>query len=166
MAYNERMNTQANETRQEDNINSKDFLIGALVGGMVGAAAALFLAPKTGKELRTDLNEQAAVLKEKTGHLKDTAMTKGSELASAAKEKTSTLTQSVSKQSSGLVEKVKGMSGKSGSQSDDSSAEEEAFTETVPSGSAAMLSEEDGESIQQKLEETKNAFDETEMKYR
>ncbi|TYS45347.1 YtxH domain-containing protein [Bacillus infantis] len=166
MAYNERITTQANETRQEDNINSKDFLIGALVGGMVGAAAALFLAPKTGKELRTDLNEQAAVLKEKTGHLKDTAMTKGSELASAAKEKTSTLTQSVSKQSSGLVEKVKGMSGKAGSQSDDSSEEEEAFTETVPSGSAAMLSEEDGESIQQKLEETKNAFDETEMKYR
>jgi gas vesicle protein len=166
MAYNERMNTQTTETRSDDSINSKDFLIGALIGGMVGAAAALFLAPKTGKELRTDLNEQAAVLKEKTGHLKESAMTKGSELASAAKEKTSTLTQNVSKQSSGLVEKVKGMSGKAGSQTDATSDDEEAFTETVPSDSAAVLSEEDGDSIQQKLEETKNAFDETEMKYR
>lgn len=49
----------------KDGINSKDFLIGTLIGGIVGATTALFLAPKSGKELRDDLNTQANALKEK-----------------------------------------------------------------------------------------------------
>lgn len=49
----------------ESNVNVKDFVIGAFVGGIVGAAAALFLAPKTGKELRDDVATQASQIKEK-----------------------------------------------------------------------------------------------------
>ena len=41
------------------------FLVGAIVGGVLGAAAALFLAPKTGKEMREDFTSQASQLKEK-----------------------------------------------------------------------------------------------------
>ena len=41
------------------------FLFGAIVGGVIGAAAALFLAPKTGKEMREDFTTQASQLKEK-----------------------------------------------------------------------------------------------------
>ena len=33
---------------ERDSINSKDFMIGALIGGMIGAATALFMAPKRG----------------------------------------------------------------------------------------------------------------------
>ncbi len=46
-------------------MNTKDFLIGTLVGGIVGATTALFLAPKSGKELRSDISEQAYNAKEK-----------------------------------------------------------------------------------------------------
>lgn len=53
----------------KDGINSKDFLIGTLIGGIIGATTALFLAPKSGKELRDDLNTQANALKEKTDRL-------------------------------------------------------------------------------------------------
>lgn len=39
----------------KDGINSKDFLIGTLIGGIIGATTALFLAPKSGKELRDEI---------------------------------------------------------------------------------------------------------------
>ncbi|MDQ0176859.1 YtxH domain-containing protein [Bacillus chungangensis] len=85
MANNESKNNQNNQ------IDTKDFLIGALVGGIVGAATALLLAPKSGKELRSDINEQVSNLKEKTDHWKDAAVEKSSEMAAAAKEKTTQL---------------------------------------------------------------------------
>jgi gas vesicle protein len=55
------------EVKSED--TSSSFLLGALIGGLVGAAAAIFLAPKSGKELRSTLNNQAGTLKEKTVQL-------------------------------------------------------------------------------------------------
>ena len=67
--------------------NSKNFILGALVGSIAGAVTALLLTPKSGKELRSDLNEQVEVLKEKSVQYKDVAYTKGSELAAVAKEK-------------------------------------------------------------------------------
>ena len=51
----------------DNNMNTKDFVIGALIGGIVGAASALLLAPKSGKELRQDLNHQA--LSDQSSHL-------------------------------------------------------------------------------------------------
>ncbi|MFP7299472.1 YtxH domain-containing protein [Neobacillus niacini] len=56
-----------NQNKSED--SSSSFLLGALIGGLVGAAAAIFLAPKTGKDLRSTLNNQAETLKEKTVQL-------------------------------------------------------------------------------------------------
>lgn len=38
---------------------TKGFLIGALIGGAVGAAAALLTAPKSGKELRDDISTKS-----------------------------------------------------------------------------------------------------------
>ena len=60
----------------DDNSGAGSFLMGAIVGGVIGAAAALFLAPKTGREMRDDFSEQAV-------HLKN----KGIELSSVAKDK-------------------------------------------------------------------------------
>jgi len=56
-----------NQNKSED--SSSSFLLGALIGGLVGAAAAIFLAPKSGKEIRSTLNNQAGTLKEKTVQL-------------------------------------------------------------------------------------------------
>lgn len=57
--------------------NSRDFITGAIVGGLAGALAAFLLAPKSGKELRGTLNEQTSTLVGKTDKLRETAMTKG-----------------------------------------------------------------------------------------
>lgn len=42
------------------------FLIGAVLGGLIGAGAALLLAPKSGEETRKDLKQKADEMKVKT----------------------------------------------------------------------------------------------------
>ena len=99
----------ANENQKDfvredkNDINAKDFMIGALIGGMLGAAAALLLAPKSGKELRDDINDGAKLLSDKTEKLRQTAIEKGTEFAEAAKTKTNTLSEKVSKQSATIL---------------------------------------------------------------
>jgi gas vesicle protein len=58
---------ETNQNKSED--SSSSFLLGALIGGLVGAAAAIFLAPKSGRELLSTLNNQAGTIKEKTTQL-------------------------------------------------------------------------------------------------
>lgn len=71
---------------ENKNSSGKKFLLGAVVGGVVGAVTALLLAPKSGKEMRSDINEQASVLKERSLELKDTAVERGNEWIAVAKE--------------------------------------------------------------------------------
>ncbi|WP_010174246.1 YtxH domain-containing protein [Bacillus coahuilensis] len=73
----------------------RDFVLGAVLGGLVGAATALFLAPKPGKELREDMNSQASNLKVKATEWKETAVTKGSSIVEATKDKTASLQTSI-----------------------------------------------------------------------
>jgi len=100
-----------------DQINSKDFLIGSLIGGIIGATAALFLAPKSGRELRQDLNQGASEVKdrasewssiaqEKGVELKNKAYEKGSELKDKAMSSTSDLTKKVSESTQNLTSQV------------------------------------------------------------
>jgi gas vesicle protein len=143
--------------RETDNNNSRDFVTGAIVGGLAGALAALLLAPKSGKELRGSLNEQTSSLKNKS-----------SDLASVAKEKASGLKDTVSQQSSTIVNKVKDMKTKSGNTSQNTDVDEGELQE-VPTSMAETSSMENthtatGEEIQRKLEETQKAFDDTENK--
>lgn len=81
---------------REETINMKDFIIGALIGGIVGAATGLLLAPKTGRDLRSDVASQAITIRDK-----------GVELSSTAKEKTVKLSNQLKEQSVSLVDKVK-----------------------------------------------------------
>ena len=99
---------------EEETVNIKDFVIGALVGGIVGAAAGLLLAPKAGRELRDDVAHQAV-------HLKDKSM----ELSSTAKEKTTQLSQQLKEQSTQLVDKVKSKSSKTPTVFDDGTVSSE-----------------------------------------
>ncbi|CAM3968205.1 YtxH domain-containing protein [Mesobacillus thioparans] len=138
-----------------NNSNSRDFVTGAIVGGLAGALAALLLAPKSGKELRGSLNEQSSTLKNKSV-----------DLASVAKEKASGLKETVTQQSSNLVSKVKDMKNQNGTTS---SVSEEDQLQEVPTSMAETSSMDHthtatGEEIQKKLEETQKAFDETENK--
>lgn len=114
------------------------FLLGAVVGGVIGAATALFLAPKTGKEMRDDLTTQAGQIKEKSIELsaiaKDKATEYGSvakdkatEFATTAKEKTEEVSKTIQEQSGQLADKVKSI------KNNDSAAGEKAedFVEDV-----------------------------------
>ncbi|MBM7578978.1 YtxH domain-containing protein [Jeotgalibacillus terrae] len=96
----------------EKNNNSRDFVLGALIGSIAGAVTALFLAPKSGGEFRQELNTQAGRLKDRSYEWKDQAVTKSSEMAALAKEKSAVISKNVQDQSSGVMDKVKSLRSK------------------------------------------------------
>lgn len=53
-------------SNQNDGIRLKDFLLGAVVGGVVGATVALLTSPKSGKEMREDLKSGVENMKERS----------------------------------------------------------------------------------------------------
>jgi gas vesicle protein len=75
--------------------NSRVFLVGAVIGGVLGATAALLLAPKAGKELREDLSEAYENLSEKA-----------QDLAETASKRSHSFAKNVSSQTSGWMEKA------------------------------------------------------------
>ena len=59
---------------QQDN-QAGTFIIGALLGGAVGAVAALLLAPKSGRDLRQDIAERSEDIVDKAqGYFKEDVM--------------------------------------------------------------------------------------------
>lgn len=83
---------------EENNGLTKGFLIGLLAGGVIGAITALLYAPKSGKELRSEIKKKANDLAENASDYMKTAQKKTLEminkgkrhsegLASGAKEK-------------------------------------------------------------------------------
>ncbi|WP_394235592.1 YtxH domain-containing protein [Niallia oryzisoli] len=155
MAGNERMNYELKKDKSsESRMSTKDFLLGSLIGAAVGSLTALLLAPKSGKELRVDLNNQAYQLREKTDHIRESVSIKGNELTSTVKDKTSAISRKVSEQSVDLVKKVKGFA-----------SESETDASTNPVDELFERNNHSESDIQKKLEETKRAFDETESKF-
>jgi|HigsolmetaGSP11D_1036233.scaffolds.fasta_scaffold42054_2 Gas vesicle protein len=65
-------------------MNGKDFLLGAVTGAVLGAVTALLFAPKTGRELRSDIVEQYHQVSQK-----------GQELAGKAKQVAEHLVQDI-----------------------------------------------------------------------
>ncbi|GGA37219.1 YtxH domain-containing protein [Psychrobacillus lasiicapitis] len=141
-----------NETRdnvyREEEVNGKDFIIGVFIGGIIGAATALLLAPKTGSELRGNLSTQAGQLKEKT-----------LDLSSTAKEKTSQISKQLQEQSGQLVDKVKSIKGQPTSPLDDGTASYEGeepmdYMETISNTTDEVTAEqEDTTAVAEALKE-------------
>ncbi|HWO96338.1 MAG TPA: YtxH domain-containing protein [Bacillus sp. (in: firmicutes)] len=146
-------------SKDKEGLSSKDFLLGTMIGGLVGAATALLLAPKTGRELRSDINDQATYVRLKTEQMKHSALEKGQDLAVTAKDKTAQFSDAISLRSSQVVNKVKEIRKPNG--------EEE---EEMPKASMQVLEDEiehqptssEKNDIQRKLDEAKQAFDEVE----
>lgn len=139
--------------------NGKDFIIGSLVGGLVGAATALFLAPKSGKEIRDNLSEQASVMKNRTGKLTNDALEKSSGLASLAKEKTSSLSQVVTEQSSQIMDKVRSITKTTESEDQAEFVEKEITNalEELTEGSDGQKEEASVEESNENTQETKQS---------
>ncbi|MFD0673997.1 YtxH domain-containing protein [Cohnella sp. GCM10027633] len=76
--------------------NNKGTMKGVLIGGIVGAAAALLLAPKSGKELRGDI-------KDKYGSVHERA----SQLVKETGRKTQELAKQVGDQASNIADKTR-----------------------------------------------------------
>ncbi|QTD41388.1 YtxH domain-containing protein [Sporosarcina sp. Te-1] len=129
--------------KEEESSSAGSFLLGALVGGVIGAAAALFLAPKSGQEMREDFSEQASQLKNKSIELTSVAKDKATEFTAAAKDKTDGLTKTIQEQSGQLVDKVKSMANKTTIPMDD--------------GTASSEGEEAMDYVENKAEENKEA---------
>jgi len=159
MSNREYESREMNQSRNEESSNS--FLIGALIGGMVGAAAALLFAPKSGKELRSTLSSQPGSIKDTTVHLRENVMAKGNELVT----KTSSLSQGLIQQSSELLNKVKG---KNRTENMEESMQNYIPIHHLKENSNQNKSVEskslDNSDIQKKLEEAQKAFDEEESK--
>ncbi len=67
--------------KEELEVKERSFLVPFLVGGLVGAALGLLLAPKPGREMRKQIKDFAVDTREKMG----TAIDKGKELYGEAK---------------------------------------------------------------------------------
>lgn len=76
--------------------NGKDLLVGAVIGGAVGAITALLFAPKSGKELRGDIAQQVKAAADKT-----------QQFAGQVSDKTQQVAKQVGAQTSEWVGKIK-----------------------------------------------------------
>jgi|SRR5699024_2324676 len=94
--------------------NNLSFITGALIGSVVGAGLALVFAPKTGRELRSDINRGTRQAMDKADDLRVTVQEKGSEYMDQArikgselKEKSSEMTKQVTEKSKDVAQDVK-----------------------------------------------------------
>ncbi|MGZ3749441.1 MAG: YtxH domain-containing protein, partial [Pseudobdellovibrionaceae bacterium] len=62
-----------------------DFLKGFVIGGVLGALAGIFLAPKSGKELRSDLKEKGSEVLKDSKEIYADANTKAKKIIEEAK---------------------------------------------------------------------------------
>jgi len=67
--------------------NSRDFLKGLIIGGLIGAAAGILFAPKSGKETREDISRKTQDLLSRAKEEYESAMEKSKKAYEAAIEK-------------------------------------------------------------------------------
>ncbi|WP_068467946.1 YtxH domain-containing protein [Candidatus Protochlamydia phocaeensis] len=71
-----------------NHINSKEFLVGAAVGSLLGGVAALLTAPKSGKRLRGDINNMYCDLSDRTQDVAQQVSKRGKSLAKSMSSQT------------------------------------------------------------------------------
>ena len=146
----------------DEKIGTKEFLVGAIVGSVVGAAAAIWFTQKPRKDLKEALNEHTAVMKEKAESLQKSAKLKVSDLTALTREKSNTLTQSLTQQSNELLSKLNNKNTPIDRQVEFIPIGEEVSKLKKPK--KMTVTSIGDERIKQMLSETKMAFDETERK--
>jgi gas vesicle protein len=72
---------------EEEEACTKDFMIGGLAGGFLGAIAGLLLAPKSGEELRQDIMDTYEDVSDKTEDMANDITRKGKAFAKKARKK-------------------------------------------------------------------------------
>ena len=119
-----------------NNDNGGSFAVGFLIGGLVGAAAALLLAPKKGSETRSDLLERSQAMRSRAEELAAQARTEAQDRAAvgiaSARERIGPTYEGVRERVTPVVEQVSARIARSnsdasgGSDSDEQSQRENA----------------------------------------
>ena len=80
-----------------------EFFAGFVIGGLVGAAVALILAPQSGEETRAQIRERSIELKERAGELAVEARQKAEELSEEARKRAEELSAETRKKVEGII---------------------------------------------------------------
>lgn len=83
-----------------------DFIVGFLVGGLVGAAAALLLAPQSGEETRALIREKGIELQDRADEMTVDARRRAEELQVQAREKASAVSTQTKTKATEIQSKV------------------------------------------------------------
>jgi len=82
---------------------AKGLLIGMLTGGAVGAALALLFAPKSGRELRSDIQYKTNQYKDKAGELVVAASERAQQIVNEGRKRAETLVDDARERASSLL---------------------------------------------------------------
>ena len=99
---------QPTEAERKESGGGGGFLAGAATGAVIGAAAGLLFAPKSGKELQEIVKEKTASSKDPNAESSGGKLDQVKEKANQLKDKTSGLTDKAKETTSGITEKAKG----------------------------------------------------------
>lgn len=97
------------QEEEEEDESARDFLIGGLAGGIIGAAIGLLLAPKAGEELRHDLIERYEDVSGKTQAFAKKTHKKANKWLDLAKQVVDDLTEEAHDKSEDFVDRAKGL---------------------------------------------------------
>ena len=87
----------------DENKTAKGLLLGFITGGLVGAAVALLYAPKSGRELRSDIRLKKDELLDDTSEYLQIAKTKASDKINEGKRKSEELITDARKKANSLI---------------------------------------------------------------
>lgn len=88
----------------EENKMAKGLMMGFLAGGIVGAVVALLYAPKSGRELRSDIKLRKDEFLDDTAEYMKIAKSKANELINEGKKKSEQLIKDAKEKASTLIE--------------------------------------------------------------
>lgn len=119
-----------------NNDSGGSFAVGLIIGGLVGAAAALLLAPKKGSETRSDLLERSLAMRSRAEELAAQARTQAQDRAAVgvatARERIGPAYEGMRERVTPVVEQVSARMARNNSgDSDGSKAEEQAQQENA-----------------------------------
>ncbi|WP_168119690.1 YtxH domain-containing protein [Paenibacillus sp. HB172176] len=86
--------------------NGNGMVLGAVIGGIVGAAAALLLAPKSGKQMREDLGGQIQNISHKTKDIASNIRSQTKDIASNLTTQTKELASNLRSQAKETMEEA------------------------------------------------------------
>ncbi|WP_160112533.1 YtxH domain-containing protein [Salicibibacter kimchii] len=87
-------------------MNRKDVLIGVVIGAMIGAMTTLLTAPKSGKAVRGDLQEQTTKLKNKTADAANTVSEQSSRASGQVQDAASQMSETTAETAKRFLDEV------------------------------------------------------------